>query len=177
MAAKLIKAARDQIGTTRIYDGRYRALAYPNGDVPRTNGVCTDVIIRAYRDALSFDLQKAVHEDMGDNFSAYPNIWNLTRPDRNIDHRRVPNLETWLTRQNAKHDLPANLSALDPGDLVTMRLPRNLPHIALVSDRTTRAGRPLILHNIGAGAQEEPLDPGLEQTLTARFRYLGDEAS
>jgi len=171
VAAKLITAARQQIGVTRGYDGAYRSLSYPGGDISRATGVCTDVIIRAYRDAFNYDLQKAVHEDMRANFRAYPANWGLTRPDRNIDHRRVPNLETWLTRQGSKLEMPDDINRFQAGDLLTMRLPRNLPHIAIVSDQTTRAGTPYIIHNIGAGTREEPLD-GLKETLLYRFRHL-----
>jgi len=172
-SASLITAARTQIGVTQTYDGAYQSLEYPNGDIPRVKGVCTDVIVRAYRDAFNFDLQQAVHEDMRGSFAAYPKIWGLSRPDRNIDHRRVPNLETYLTRQGAKLDLPTNLNQLVAGDLLTMRLPANLPHIAIVSDRTTRSGIPYILHNIGRGTREDRLsDYGLEDLLHARFRHL-----
>lgn len=172
-AAKLIAAARKQIGVTRGYDGAYQSLAYPNGDIARTTGVCTDVIIRAYRDAFRFDLQSKVHEDMREAFSSYPRIWSLTQPDRNIDHRRVPNLEAYLQRQNAKRALPADIGKLTPGDLVTMRLPRNLPHIAIISDKSTRQGTPYIIHNIGAGTREEPLTSyQLDTMLHTRFWYL-----
>ena len=141
---------------TRYYDGSYVRLAYPGGDVPVERGVCSDVVIRAMR-AAGVDLQQAVHEDMRRNFAAYPALWGLRRPDRNIDHRRVPNLETWLRR--AGHALPATGRASDylPGDLVSWRLPGGLPHIGVVSDRRARdgSGRPLVVHNIGAGAQVE----------------------
>ena len=173
LAVQLITAARTQIGVTVNYDGSYRALIYPEGDVPRATGVCTDVIIRAYRDAFGVDLQKAVHEDMARHFSAYPQIWGLSRTDRNIDHRRVPNLETFFARHNTTRDLPTDLRLLEAGDLLTMRLPRNLPHIAIVTDKATRAGMPYIIHNIGAGTHEEPLTRyGLDTLLERRFRYL-----
>ena len=173
LAEQLITAARTQIGVTINYDGSYRALAYPEGDVPRATGVCTDVIIRAYRDAFGVDLQKAVHEDMARHFAAYPKIWGLSRTDRNIDHRRVPNLETFFARQNAARELPTDLELLEAGDLLTMRLPRNLPHIAIVTGKATRAGMPYIIHNIGAGTREEPLTRyGLDTLLERRFRYL-----
>ena len=138
-ATKLVAAARKQIGVTTGYDGAYKALDYPNGDIPRATGVCTDVVIRAYRDAFAFDLQQAVHEDMRGHFAAYPAIWGLSRTDRNIDHRRVPNLETFLTRKQA---LLPDKSEFKAGDLLTFRLPRNLPHIAIVSDKTMPAGHP-----------------------------------
>lgn len=173
-AKQLIKAARTQIGITRIYDGAYQSLSYPNGDVPRARGVCTDVIIRAYRDAFDHDLQKLVHEDMRGNFTSYPALWGLTRPDRNIDHRRVPNLEAWLTRRGAKLPLPDDVRQLEAGDLVTMRLPGNLPHIALVSDKVSDRGVPYIIHNIGAGTREEVLSPRLQATLLHRFNTLAE---
>lgn len=171
-ASKLIAAGRAQIGVTRTYDGSYQSIAYPSGDIHRARGVCTDVVIRAYRDAFGFDFQQAVHEDMRANFAAYPSLWGLARPDRNIDHRRVPNLETYLTRQQAKRDLPDNVPDLAPGDLLTMRLPGNLPHIAIVSDRLDRLGRRYVIHNIGRGTQEDALDTSLQATLTSRFVWL-----
>ncbi|MBW8367113.1 MAG: DUF1287 domain-containing protein, partial [Arenimonas sp.] len=111
---QLLEAAHAQVGVTRFYDGSYVRLAYPGGDVPADRGVCTDVVIRALR-ATGLDLQQAVHEDMRRDFAAYPALWGLRRPDRNIDHRRVPNLETWLRR--AGHALPASTpaGALPPG--------------------------------------------------------------
>lgn len=173
-AATLISAARQQIGVTRGYDGAYKSLAYPNGDVPRATGVCTDVIIRAYRDGFDYDLQKFVHEDMRANFSTYPPNWGLSRPDKNIDHRRVPNLENFLKRKAAKLLVGTDPSAFAPGDLLTMRLPNgNLPHIALVTDKSAPDSSPYIIHNIGAGTREEPLTSyRLDTMLHARFRYL-----
>jgi uncharacterized protein YijF (DUF1287 family) len=154
--AKVLDAAHAQVGVTRHYDGSYVRLAYPGGDVPADRGVCTDVVIRALR-AAGLDLQKLVHEDMRRNFAAYPRHWGLARPDRNIDHRRVPNLETWARR--AGHALPVGTdpAAYRPGDLVSWRLPNGLPHIGLVSDRLAPdgSGRRLVVHNIGAGARVE----------------------
>ncbi|MFY2764505.1 DUF1287 domain-containing protein [Arenimonas sp. MALMAid1274] len=151
----LLEAAHRQVGVTRLYDGAYVRLAYPGGDVPADRGVCTDVVIRALR-ATGLDLQKAVHEDMRANFAAYPRNWGLRRPDRNIDHRRVPNLETWFRR--AGHALPVTADAADyrPGDIVSWRLPGGLPHIGVVSDRKVPgADRYLVVHNIGQGARVE----------------------
>jgi uncharacterized protein YijF (DUF1287 family) len=154
--ARVVGAAHAQVGVTRYYDGGYVRLAYPGGDVPADRGVCTDVVIRAYR-AAGLDLQKQVHEDMRGHFAAYPKLWGLARPDRNIDHRRVPNLETWARR--AGHALPAgtDAAAYRPGDLVSWRLPNGLPHIGVVSDRRAPdgSGRPLVVHNIGAGTRVE----------------------
>ena len=151
----LVEAAQDRLKVSVRYDGAYVRLDYPGGDVPPDTGVCTDVIIRSYRAAFGFDFQKAVHEDMRANFSAYPKIWGLKRADKNIDHRRVPNLETYLKREGA--ELPVSKSAADykAGDIVTWRLGGRLPHIGIVSDKKSREGTPLIIHNVGAGPQEE----------------------
>ncbi|WP_020180516.1 DUF1287 domain-containing protein [Methylopila sp. M107] len=164
--ARLVSAAEAQLGVTTIYDPAYVALSYPGGDVAPERGVCTDVVVRAYRAAFGLDLQKLVHEDMAAAFSAYPKSWGVRRPDRNIDHRRVPNLETFFRRRGAA--LPATTQASDygPGDLVTQRLPGELPHIAIVTaKRSSDGARPLLLHNIGSGAR-------IEDTLFA-FRIVG----
>ncbi len=139
------------------YDPAYISLAFPGGDLPRDRGVCTDVVIRALRDGWGIDLQLAVNRDMKANFSAYPSLWGLTRTDRNIDHRRVPNLQTLLTRIGADLPLTDAPTPYLPGDIVTWTLPGNLAHIGIVSDRLGENGTPLILHNIGAGAQEEDI--------------------
>lgn len=168
--ARLIAAARAQVGTTVHYDPAYTRLSYPGGDVPPDRGVCSDVVIRALR-TVGVDLQVRVHEDMRDHFRDYPALWGLKAPDPNIDHRRVPNLETYLRRQGLA--VPATSRAADylPGDLVTWRLPGNLPHIGLVSDRRSKDGaRPLILHNIGAGTREE--DVLFAWPPTGHFRFF-----
>lgn len=168
-AQSLVAAARAQIGVTTIYDPAYVSLDYPMGDVPRDRGVCTDVVIRAFRDALSLDLQQLVHEDMRADFGAYPAIWGLKRTDRNIDHRRVPNLMTFFSRKGASFDIEGD-RALKPGDLVTMLVPPALPHIVIVSDRMAPDGtRPLVIHNIGGGTQEEDRLAHFEWTGWYRF--------
>lgn len=154
---RLALAGRSQIGVTRIYDPAYVRIAYPMGDVPRSRGVCTDVIIRAYRDAFGMDLQQLVHEDMAAAFGAYPTLWGLTRPDRHIDHRRVPNLERYLERHGGALPAPRHVSSWKAGDLYTMRYTGNLPHIGIVSDRTTPSGRPHIIHNMGWGTSEDDI--------------------
>jgi uncharacterized protein YijF (DUF1287 family) len=174
-AAKLIAAAESQIGKTLSYDPAYTQLSYPGGDVPIEKGVCTDVIIRAYRDGLGIDLQKLVHEDMRANFSAYPAKWGLKRADRNIDHRRVPNLMTYFKRKRAA--LPVSSEGRDylPGDVVTMNLPGNLTHIVLVTHRPNAdASRPLCVHNIGAGARLE--DTLFAFEITGHYRWNPTEA-
>ncbi|MBP6362560.1 MAG: DUF1287 domain-containing protein [Novosphingobium sp.] len=168
-AKALIAAARRQVGVTLAYDPAYTALDYPGGDVPRGKGVCTDVLIRAYRDAFGLDLQVEVHRDMAANFRAYPKRWSLKRPDRNIDHRRVPNLETFWTRQSARLPIPARAEDWQPGDLFTTLIEGRLPHTGIVSDRLAGNGNPLVIHNIGSGAREE--DMLLAWRPTGRFRW------
>lgn len=154
---KIVSAARKQVGVTVSYDPSYQKLDYPGGDVPRDRGVCTDVLIRAMRDGLSLDLQKLVHEDMGGHFGSYPKQWGLSKPDKNIDHRRVPNLRTFFKRRGFELKTPAagDVSVFQPGDIVTCTVPPNLPHVMIVSDRKSDAGVPLVIHNIGGGAREE----------------------
>lgn len=168
-AKVLIAAARRQVGVTLAYDPAYTALDYPGGDVPRRKGVCTDVLIRAYRDAFGLDLQVEAHRDMAANFRAYPKRWSLKRPDRNIDHRRVPNLETFWTRQSARLPIPARAEDWQPGDLFTTLIDGRLPHTGIVSDRLAGNGNPLVIHNIGSGAREE--DMLLAWKPTGRFRW------
>ena len=169
-AKKVIDAAARQVGVTLSYDPAYRRLKYPGGDVPREIGVCTDVIIRAYRDALGIDLQERVHADMKGSFSAYPKIWGMAGTDPNIDHRRVPNLRTFFTRKGAEKPVTDNAADYQPGDIVTQNLPGNLAHIVLVSDQLNAdQSRPLVIHNIGAGARIEDSLFGFE--ITGHYRY------
>lgn len=168
---QLVTAARKQVGVTLRYDPRYEKLAYPGGDVPIERGVCTDVVIRAYRE-LGVDLQKLVHQDMSRAWSAYPKAWQLKRPDRNIDHRRVLNLATWFGRHGEKLALTKEGSNFRPGDVVTWSIPPQLPHIGIVSERRSAAGVPLIIHNVGQGAREE--DVLFAWPMTGHFRYLPD---
>ncbi len=152
---KIVKAAKARIGVTKHYDPAYVSLKYPGGDVENDRGVCVDVVIRSLRGAVKLDLQKAVHEDMQANFSKYPKIWGLKRTDRNIDHRRVPNLQRYFERRGWKIEIPDSLESLKPGDLVTCTVPPHLPHIMVVSDKKNADGIPLVIHNIGSGTQEE----------------------
>lgn len=153
VGARIAAAAAAQIGVTTLYDPAYVRLAYPMGDVAPDRGVCTDVVIRAYR-ALGVDLQQRVHEDMRAHFSAYPKLWGLRRTDRNIDHRRVPNLETFFARQGAGRALSQRAQDYLPGDIVSWRLRGSgLAHIGVVAE----AGGPWVVHNIGAGARLESI--------------------
>jgi len=177
-AKPLVAAARRRLDALVVYDGRYVGIDYPGGDVPSTMGVCTDVVIRSLRNAYGFDLQKAVHEDMKANFKLYPTNWGHTGPDKNIDHRRVPNLEVWFAR--AGHDLPITKEAADylPGDIVAWRLDAGIgrggpPHIGIISERLSRSGIPLVIHNIGGGPEES--DMLFLHTITGHYRMTGDE--
>jgi uncharacterized protein YijF (DUF1287 family) len=143
-------------------------LAYPNGDVPIEDGVCADVVVRALRAGCGIDLQKLVHEDMKQHFSRYPQKWGLRGPDKNIDHRRVPNLQTWFKRVGWELPISNKPADYQPGDLVTCIVPPNLPHIMIVSDRATAAKRPFVIHNIGGGVQEE--DRLFEFKITGHYR-------
>ena len=170
-ADDFVNAANDRTTQSVRYDGAYQRIAYPNGDVPANIGVCTDVIIRSYR-ALGIDLQKLVHEDMRDNFSVYPStrIWGLTKPDSNIDHRRVPNLQAFFKRHGTVLPITNNAQTYKAGDIVTWMLPGNLPHIGIVVDTYTADNKtPLIVHNIGAGPQRE--DVLFRYKITGHYRY------
>jgi uncharacterized protein YijF (DUF1287 family) len=152
---KLATAAKAQVGVTTLYDPSYVKLAYPMGDLPLERGVCSDVVVRAFRSAGA-DLQQVIHEDMTANFSSYPKLWGLRRPDFNIDHRRVPNLEALFKRKGGALVKSREASAYRLGDIVSWRLTGSgLPHIGVVTQASATA--PLVTHNIGAGAQEEPV--------------------
>jgi uncharacterized protein YijF (DUF1287 family) len=148
---QLARAALDQVGVTTRYDPAYTSLRYPGGDVPRDRGVCSDVVVRSFR-AIGVDLQVQVHEDMKRAFRSYPRRWGLTRPDPNIDHRRVANLMTYFDRRGRSLPLRARF---EPGDVVAWRLPNGLLHIGVVSSDRATPTRPLVVHNIGSGAQNE----------------------
>jgi uncharacterized protein YijF (DUF1287 family) len=168
LSSSIASEARSQIGKTTSYDPSYVGLPYPGGDVPLEKGVCTDVVVRALRGAVNLDLQKLVHEDMKIEFSAYPNIWGLKKPDPNIDHRRVPNLKTYFNRRG--FSLPVTRRADDylAGDLVTCTVGRNLAHIMVVSNKKTSGGVPFVIHNIGSGTKEE--DRLFEFPITGHYR-------
>ena len=151
------------------YDPSYFSIDYPNGDVPSDKGVCTDVVIRAFR-KIEIDLQKDVHEDMKANFSVYPKNWQLNATDKNIDHRRVPNLMTYFKRKGA--ELPISDKAKDylPGDIVSWNLGRGLTHIGIVANKKSEDGkRNLIVHNIGSGQVLE--DCLFDFKIIGHYRY------
>ncbi|MEM6625670.1 MAG: DUF1287 domain-containing protein [Pseudomonadota bacterium] len=165
---KLAHAAEARLSKRVVYDPAYIALDYPGGDPPDDRGVCTDVVVRAYR-GVGVDLQRSVHEDMTDHFSDYPAFWGLSRPDANIDHRRVPNLETYFSRQGALLGANVPEDDLQPGDIVSWRVDR-LPHIAVASSRRGGAGRVRFVHNIGAGPQLDACYDAWPRTGVFRYR-------
>ncbi|HEY6124002.1 MAG TPA: DUF1287 domain-containing protein [Steroidobacteraceae bacterium] len=157
--ADIVVAARGQVGVTVVYDPAYRSLGYPGGDVPADRGVCTDVVVRALRTARAMDLQRRVHEDMKAHWDAYPHHrrWGLSKPDPNIDHRRVPNLMTYFKRAGYETRLTRTAADYLPGDIVAWDLGRGILHIGIVSDVKSVTGTPLVVHNIGSGAREEDI--------------------
>ena len=168
---KLLESAVEQTTLTKGYDPAYVVIPYPNGDVPVEKGVCTDVVIRAFRKA-GVDLQQAVHEDMQPNFAAYPKKWNLKSPDTNIDHRRVPNLQTFFTRRGKSLAITDKAEDYQPGDVVAWDLDgKGMTHIGLVSNFYNEATkRRLIIHNIGDGARAE--DRIFEWKIIGHYRYF-----
>jgi len=168
-AQKLSDAALNITKDKVAYDPAYFTIPYPNGDVPSDKGVCTDVVIRAYR-KLGIDLQKEVHEDMKQHFSKYPKNWGLKRPDTNIDHRRVPNLRVFFAKFGKSKSIETKPELYVPGDIVTWILPGNLTHIGIVVNRKSADGkRYLIVHNIGAGQVIE--DCLFKFTITGHYQY------
>lgn len=165
---RLADAAFEQTKTRVVYDPAYVKLAYPGGDVAPDKGVCTDVLIRAYR-RLGVDLQVQVHEDMKSSFALYPALWGRRAPDANIDHRRVPNLMVYFKRHGQVLPLSDEAADYHPGDVVAWDLGGGVTHIGLVADRRGPEGRPLIVHNIGAGPQLE--DVLFNWTRIGHFRY------
>ena len=166
---QMLEGAIGQAGVTTGYNPAYVALDYPGGDVPENTGVCSDVVVRAFRKA-GVDLQKEVHEDMTAARSEYSNKWGANKPDRNIDHRRVLNLMTYFTRQ--EKSLPISLSARDyqPGDVVAWELTNGIDHIGIVTNMLSDSeDRYLIVHNIGAGTRIE--DVLFAWTIKGHYRF------
>lgn len=171
----LVAAAIERTHHSVRYDPAYVRIPYPGGDVPSDTGVCTDEIIRTYR-AVGVDLQKEVHEDMRNNFSAYPRKWkwNFGHPDTNIDHRRVPNLMVFFSRKGETLPITARREDYQPGDLVTYDLGGGVPHIGIVVDRKGRSGAFMIVHNIGQGPNME--DVLFNWKITGHYRYYGPQS-
>jgi uncharacterized protein YijF (DUF1287 family) len=167
---QVVQGAMEQPDQTFYYDPAYVKIEYPGGDVPLERGVCTDVVIRAFRKAGT-DLQKQVHEDMKSSFGKYPTKWGLSKPDTNIDHRRVPNLRTYFTRM--RKEVPVTSSAQDykPGDVVSWDLGTGVDHIGIVTNMWSQtANSYLIVHNIGGGARIENVL--FSWQITGHYRYF-----
>lgn len=166
---QLADSALTLTGQKVIYDPTYTRIDYPNGDVPEGKGVCTDVIIRAYR-KFGIDLQKEVHEDMKENFDKYPKNWGLSGTDKNIDHRRVPNLMTFFTRYGTVKMITNNPVDYLPGDIVCWNLGGGITHIGIVTRKKSTDGkRHLIVHNIGEGQVLE--DCLFSYKIIGHYRY------
>ena len=166
---RLSNAALQVIDSTVVYTPAYVSIPYPMGDVPAKTGVCTDVVIRAYR-KCTIDLQKEVHEDLKAHFNLYPNLkkWGLKNPDKNIDHRRVPNLEVFFSRKGKKLPVTQNSADYLPGDIVTWMINDKLPHIGIVT-HLKEDGTPLVVHNIGGGQNLENFL--FNYPIVGHFRY------
>ena len=165
----LAEAARAQVSVTLHYDPGYVRLAYPGGDVPLGRGVCSDGLIRAFR-KQGIDLQRLVHEDMQANFARYPQNWGLRRPDSSIDHRRVLNLQTFFERRGLARPVSRDPDDYWPGDIVAYLLPGELPHVGIVGESRAHVHQPpLLIHNIGAGAQIE--DVLFAYRITGHYRW------
>jgi uncharacterized protein len=171
---RLVQAAIEQTKITRSYDPSYVTIDYPGGDVPMETGVCSDVVVRAFR-KVSIDLQKELHEDMQGSMSAYPNRWGLSKPDSNIDHRRVQNLMTWFSRKGKSLPISSNRDDYLPGDLVSWDLGGGVDHIGIVTNLGSE--HYFIVHNIGASARIE--DVLFRWKITGHYRYFqyGNEVS
>jgi len=174
---KLAEAARAQVGVTTGYDPTWTRLSYPGGDVPRSTGVCADVVVRAARDGLGMDLQRLVHEDMVKDFEAYParRAWGSKKPDTNIDHRRVLNLEAYWTRAGARlwvANKPTTGDAfpapVETGDILTWLLGARLPHVGIV---VSGGGQSRVVHNIGRGVEESLLADFGTERAAGHYRW------
>lgn len=167
---KLSNAALSILDANVVYTPDYVSLKYPNGDVPAKTGVCSDVVIRAYR-KLKIDLQKEVHEDMKANFSKYPTKWGLKKTDTNIDHRRVPNLEVFFERKGTKLEISNNPNDYKTGEIVTWMINGKLPHIGIVTHNKSADGkRPLLVHNVGGGQVLE--DCLFSYEIVGHYKYV-----
>ena len=167
---KMLEGAIAQVGVTTGYDPSYVALQYPGGDVAETTGVCSDVVVRAFRKA-GVDLQKEVHEDMKLSRSSYSNRWGSPGTDSNIDHRRVLNLMTYFTREGKSQPISNEASDYQPGDIIAWELTSGVDHIGIVTNMLSGfAGRHLIVHNIGAGTRVE--DVMFTWTIKGHYRFF-----
>jgi len=166
----LVNAALKLTEQQVVYDPQYFAISYPDGDIPEDRGVCTDVIIRAYR-KVGIDLQQEIHEDMKANFSLYPKNWGLAGPDKNIDHRRVPNQMTFFSRKGTVLPVTQNSDDYKPGDLVCWDLGSGITHIGIVvNKKSIESDRFQIVHNIGGG--QVLADCLFDFRIIGHYRYM-----
>ena len=167
---QMLEGAIAQAGVTTSYDPSYVSLDYPGGDVPETSGVCSDVVVRAFRKA-GIDLQKEIHEDMKVARSDYPTKWGAISPDSNIDHRRVLNLMAYFRRQGKSLPVTYNAADYQPGDIVAWDLTSGIDHIGIVTNMLSDStDRYLIVHNIGAGTRVE--DVLFDWTIKGHYRFF-----
>lgn len=169
----IVIGAREEVKRGTVYDASYISMEYPGGDVPEDRGACTDVIVRGFRKAC-IDLQKLIHEDMRQNFVEYPQLWGLTEPDANIDHRRVPNQMCFFRRHGISLPIAVSEGALNQwqwGDVVYWRFPGGMEHCGIVSDMTGASGLPLVIHNAGVAREEDCL---IRWEIIGHFRYSLD---
>ncbi len=165
LAATALSHSTEQV----TYDPAYYKIAYPNGDVPFNKGVAADVMIRCFR-KLGIDLQVEIHEDMAENFRLYPQLWGSNAPDTNIDHRRVPNLQRFLSRHGQELSHTRNAADYLPGDIVVWALPDATPHIGIiVPGPSSRSGEPWVVHNMGTGVKWE--NSLFEYQILGHYRY------
>lgn len=170
IVAKIVEGARLEAKNKTLYHNSYIRIPYPMGDVPSRIGVCTDVIIRAFRHA-GIDLQELIHKDMASNFNKYPQLWGLKGPDTNIDHRRTPNQMTFFRRKGLSLTLDVNSDTLKdwrPGDIVYWRLPNGLLHCGILTDKRNSQGIPYVVHNLGVSTEEDCLTTW---EIIGHFRY------
>ncbi|MBX3117539.1 MAG: DUF1287 domain-containing protein [Fimbriimonadaceae bacterium] len=169
-ATKIVAGARQQLNWGTTYNGAYVRINYPNGDVPKTQGVCTDVVVRAFRHA-GYDLQQLIHEDMKTAWSSYPRYPGNSKPDPNIDHRRCPNQIAFFKRHGKKLTTSveaANKSEWKPGDVVFWKLSSGLDHVGVLTDKRNEKGLPLVIHNLNKPTEEDVLE---SYKIVAHFRY------
>ena len=167
---QMLDGAIAQAGVTTSYDPSYVKLDYPGGDVPESTGVCSDVVVRAFRKA-GIDLQKQIHEDMKAARADYPTKWGANSPDANIDHRRVLNLMAYFRRQGKSLSISNSATDYQPGDIVAWELTNGIDHIGIVTNMLSDSeDRYLIVHNIGAGTRVE--DVLFEWTIKGHYRFF-----
>ncbi|HEY0322749.1 MAG TPA: DUF1287 domain-containing protein [Pyrinomonadaceae bacterium] len=169
-ARRVVEDAIEQTKYTLAYDPSYQKLSYPGGDVPLDRGVCSDVVVRSFR-KVGVDLQQEVHEDMTRAFADYPKKWGLSRPDANIDHRRVPNLMTFFERKGKALNVTNAGEDYQPGDVVTWDLGGGQTHIGIITNVWSDASANyLIAHNIGGGVRVENVL--FNWRITGHYRYF-----